>query len=145
MAAWRSDSNYARMRRRYTREPRSELVDQVTEGRATVPEAAARLEVPHSTAYKWIRQATTQRAQGQTGGDAGAIGPHAEGSPDLADPTARVIIVTRCTIKENEGSAIQLDNGNVVLDLTRSTLDKNRDGGVRITGRNKEEFMIVGK
>ncbi len=46
------------MRRRYTREQQCELVDLVTEGRATVPEAAARLEVPHSTAYKWLRKTT---------------------------------------------------------------------------------------
>ena len=46
------------MRKRYTGEQRSELVDLVTDGHATVPEAAARLEVPHSTAYKWLRQAT---------------------------------------------------------------------------------------
>ena len=32
------------------------MIDLVTEGRATVPEAAARLEVPHSTAYKWLRK-----------------------------------------------------------------------------------------
>jgi transposase-like protein len=61
MAARRSDGDDVRMRRRYTHEQRSELVDQVTGGRATVPEAAARLEVPHSTAYKWIRQATAPR------------------------------------------------------------------------------------
>jgi len=48
------------MRRRYTLEQRSELIDLVTEGHATVPEAAARLEVPHSTAYKWLRKPTAR-------------------------------------------------------------------------------------
>jgi transposase-like protein len=48
------------MRRRYTREQRCELIDLVTEGGATVPEAAARLEVPQSTAYKWLRKTTTR-------------------------------------------------------------------------------------
>ena len=48
------------MRRRYTREQRCELIDLVTAGHATVPEAAARLEVPHSTAYKWLRKTTTR-------------------------------------------------------------------------------------
>jgi len=58
----RADGDDVCMRRRYTREQRCELIDLVTEGRATVPEAAARLEVPHSTAYKWLRKTTTRPA-----------------------------------------------------------------------------------
>jgi len=58
----RSGGDDVCMRRRYTREQRCELIDLVTEGRATVPEAAARLEVPHSTAYKWLRKTTARPA-----------------------------------------------------------------------------------
>ena len=45
------------MRRHYTGEQRSELVELVTAGHATLPDAAARLEVPYSTASYWIRKA----------------------------------------------------------------------------------------
>jgi transposase-like protein len=48
------------MRRRYTTEKRRELIDLVTAGRATIPEAAARLGVPVSTAYYWARRAAAQ-------------------------------------------------------------------------------------
>jgi transposase-like protein len=47
------------MRRRYTGKERSELVDLVNEGRATVSEAAARLGVGPSTAYYWMRNTAT--------------------------------------------------------------------------------------
>ncbi|HEX4116478.1 MAG TPA: transposase [Solirubrobacteraceae bacterium] len=45
------------MRKRYTGEQRRALVDLVTDGRATVSEAAARLGVTASTAYLWVKQA----------------------------------------------------------------------------------------
>jgi transposase-like protein len=45
------------MRRHYTVEQRSELVDLVATCRATIPEAAARLGVTESTAYYWVKQA----------------------------------------------------------------------------------------
>jgi transposase-like protein len=48
------------MRRQYTAEQRRELLDLVTTGRATLPEAAARLGVPFSTAYYWARRAAVQ-------------------------------------------------------------------------------------
>jgi transposase-like protein len=48
------------MRRQYTAEQRRELLDLVTAGRATLPEAAARLGVPFSTAYYWARRAAVQ-------------------------------------------------------------------------------------
>ena len=44
------------MRKRYTDEQRSSLVDLVTEGRATVAEAARQLGVTASTAYHWLKQ-----------------------------------------------------------------------------------------
>jgi len=43
------------MRRRYTEKERSDLIELVTAGRATVAEAAARRGVTLSTAYKWMR------------------------------------------------------------------------------------------
>jgi transposase-like protein len=48
------------MRRQYTAEQRRELIDLVTAGRATIPEAAARLGVPVSTASYWVRRAAAQ-------------------------------------------------------------------------------------
>ena len=47
------------MRRQYTDEERSELLDLVRSGRATVAEAASRLGVTLSTAYKWRRDAAS--------------------------------------------------------------------------------------
>jgi transposase-like protein len=49
------------MRRHYTGEQRSDLVDLVAGGKATVSEAAARLGVRSSTAYYWMRQAAEGR------------------------------------------------------------------------------------
>jgi transposase-like protein len=46
-----------RMRRHYTGEQRSALIDLVIAGRATIAEAAAPLDVTASTAYNWIKQA----------------------------------------------------------------------------------------
>jgi transposase-like protein len=43
------------MRRQYTDKQRSELVDLVRSGKATVAESAARLGVTPSTAYYWVR------------------------------------------------------------------------------------------
>jgi transposase-like protein len=45
------------MRKRYTDEQRSTLVDLVIAGRATVSEAAMRMGVTASTAYQWMKQA----------------------------------------------------------------------------------------
>jgi transposase-like protein len=44
------------MRKHYTSKQRSELVDLVTTGRATMSEAAARLGVTPSTAYYWMKR-----------------------------------------------------------------------------------------
>lgn len=46
------------MRRRYTGEQRSALVDLVTARRASVSEAATRLGVTASTAYQWMKLAS---------------------------------------------------------------------------------------
>ena len=45
------------MHRRYTGEQRSELVELVAAGQSTLPDAAARLDVPYSTASYWVRKA----------------------------------------------------------------------------------------
>jgi transposase-like protein len=50
------------MRRRYTGKQRSELIELVSGGRATVSEAAARLGVTPSTAYYWVRDAAPAMA-----------------------------------------------------------------------------------
>jgi transposase-like protein len=50
------------MRRRYTGEQRSALVDLVTAGRTTAREAARRLGVTTSTAYYWMKQAAAGTA-----------------------------------------------------------------------------------
>ena len=44
------------MRRRYTSEQRTRLVDLVASGDVTVPEAAARLGVKASAAYNWVAE-----------------------------------------------------------------------------------------
>lgn len=49
------------MRRRYTKEQRKQLVELVTGGDVTVPEAAARLGVTSSSAYNWVAEARTLR------------------------------------------------------------------------------------
>ncbi len=53
------------MRRTYTEEARSELIDLVRAGEATVAEAAERLGVTLSTAYKWMRDAASPRGRRQ--------------------------------------------------------------------------------
>jgi transposase-like protein len=67
------DRQSTRMRRRYTSEQRTQLVDLVAGGNVTVPEAAAKLGVTSSTAYNWVaeghkqrRRSTTQRVAGPT-------------------------------------------------------------------------------
>ena len=56
------------MRRHYTAKQRSELVELVKVGGATVCEAAARLGVTSSTAYNWMRTVSVpERAAGGPG------------------------------------------------------------------------------
>jgi transposase-like protein len=50
------------MRKHYTAKQRSELVESVRVGGATIAEAAARLGVTASTAYNWMRTAATPSA-----------------------------------------------------------------------------------
>jgi len=53
------------MRKRYTEKERSELVKLVTTRRETVAEAAPRLGVALSTAYKWMRDRGLGEGQGR--------------------------------------------------------------------------------
>jgi len=50
------DGHSTRMRRKYTREQRTQLVELVASGNATVVEAATRLGVGESTAYNWVAE-----------------------------------------------------------------------------------------
>jgi transposase-like protein len=45
----------------YTDKQRSDLVDLVVDGHATVPKAAARFGVAVSTAYQWLKQRRAKR------------------------------------------------------------------------------------
>jgi transposase-like protein len=56
------------MRRQYTGEQRSKLVELVTGGHATVPEAAARLGVAPATAYYWLKRGAVGRRGAQERG-----------------------------------------------------------------------------
>ena len=55
------------MRRRYTKEQRAELVELVTGGDMTVPEAAARVGVTSSAAYNWTVEARKPRKASPAG------------------------------------------------------------------------------
>jgi len=64
MAGQIPDRHHARMHRHYSSRQRSELVALVAAGRATVAEAAARLGVTLSTAYRWARRGDPGRTRG---------------------------------------------------------------------------------
>ncbi len=57
MVQGRKDRQSTRMRRRYTREQRSRLLQLLTGEGVTVPEAAAKLGVTTSAAYNWVAEA----------------------------------------------------------------------------------------
>ena len=58
------DLHHTWMRKVYTKEQRSELVELVLAGRATVAEAAARIGASVSTAFAWLRDARKPAARG---------------------------------------------------------------------------------
>jgi transposase-like protein len=64
------------MRKRYTDEQRSALVDLVNEEGATVSEAARHLGVTASTAYQWMKRAAEgpEQPRGRSSRGAGAAG-----------------------------------------------------------------------
>jgi transposase-like protein len=115
------------MRRRYTREQRCELIDLVTEGRATVVEAAARLEVPHSTAYQWLRKPAARPAH------AGKAARAARSAADLAATTSTFVQLVRAgeasaTITvQIGGSAIEVRRG-FDAEILRSVVEALRGG-----------------
>jgi len=61
MARAGRDRHSTRMRRRYSREQRTQLIELVTSGKATVFEAATRLGVGESAAYNWMAESRKQR------------------------------------------------------------------------------------
>lgn len=61
MAEAHRDRHSTGMRRRYTREQRTQLVDLVAGGDVTVPEAAARMGVTSSSAYNWVAESRKLR------------------------------------------------------------------------------------
>ena len=69
------------MRKQYTSEERSELVDLVVGGRATVAEAAAQLGVTPVTAYAWLKRSGARRGRGERSG--GSRRPR----PSISPPT----------------------------------------------------------
>jgi transposase-like protein len=77
------------MRRQYTGEQRSKLVELVTSGQATVSEAAARLGVAPATGYYWLKNVGRQGAEGRRGGRRGG-GPGAGTTFARAVPSAAV-------------------------------------------------------
>lgn len=59
------------MRRRYTKEQRTQLVDLVAGSDVAVAEAAARLGVTSSAAYNWVAESRKQRRPDDVRGVAG--------------------------------------------------------------------------
>jgi transposase-like protein len=64
------DRQSTRMRRRYTSEQRSQLIELVASGKATVVEAATRLGVGQSAAYNWVAESRKPREPSTVGPDA---------------------------------------------------------------------------
>lgn len=92
------------MSKTYERDERAELIRAVTQGRESIRGAAARLGVPLSTAYGWVR------AAGEAGRQAGAAG---------AAPTFLELVPARATIGPRPatltvrvgGAAIEVGHG----------------------------------
>jgi len=113
------------MRRQYTSKQRSELVDLVTAGRATVSEAAARIGVAPSTAYYWVRRggAVVRAPQARASSVSKARG--------LAEPTFVRLVPTSAihaaiTLRV-EGAEIQVQR-DFDRDLLRAVVEALRGG-----------------
>ncbi len=113
------------MRRRYTREQRCELIDLVTEGRATVPEAAARLEVPHSTAYKWLRKPAARQAH--AGGKAARVAAGPATATSVFVQLVRAGDVSPTITVQVGGAAIEVRRG-FDAEVLRSVVEALRGG-----------------
>jgi transposase-like protein len=115
------------MRRRYTHEQRCELIDLVTEGGATVPEAAARLEVPHSTAYKWLRNTTARPARAGKAARAARSAGELAATPSTFVQLVRAGEVSPMITVQISGAAIEVRRGFDAAVL-RSVVEALRGG-----------------
>jgi transposase-like protein len=91
------------MRRHYTAEQRTQLVDLVTSGRATVSQAAARLDVGTSTASYWVRRAIAE---------AGSPRQRSATAPGAKPPTFVRLV------REREVASIEVRIGGAMLHVT---------------------------
>lgn len=111
-----------RMRRRYTEKERSDLIELVSAGRATVSEAAPRLGVTLSTAYKWMRDRAV--VQGRR--------PEQSRRRALATPTFARVLSSReaeATIAVRVGAAELQVRRDFDADLLRAVVEALRGGG----------------
>jgi transposase-like protein len=84
------DRQSTRMRRRYTSEQRSQLIELVASGNATVFEAATRLGVGQSAAYSWITESRKPLEPSTAGRDAAPTFVRLVSSADAADAAIAV-------------------------------------------------------
>ena len=115
------------MRKRYTSEQQSALVDLVTAGGATVSEAAVKMGVTKSTAYGWMKEAAPGR-QGRTNADSRA----GSGRPQPLVPPTFVRLVRAgdlgTTVSVRVGGAeIEVRRG-FDADLLRAVVQALREG-----------------
>jgi transposase-like protein len=116
------------MRKHYTNEERSELVDLVAGGGATVAEAAARLGVTTATAYGWLKRAGGRRARR---GRAERLRGVARGRPPIPPPTfVRVLRASdlAATIKVRIGGAEIHVRRGFDVELLRAVAEALRGG-----------------
>jgi len=90
MAPSSRDRQSTRMRRRYTSEQRSQLIELVASGNATVVEAATRLGVGQSAAYSWMAESRKPREPSTAGRDAAPTFVRLVPSADAAEATIAV-------------------------------------------------------
>lgn len=109
------------MRKRYTAKERSDLIELVTAGRVTVAEAAPRLGVTLSTAYKWMRdRASVQERR-----------PRRSSKGTLAAPTFVRVLSSRETdtaIAVRVGAAEIQIRRDFDADLLRAVVEALRGG-----------------
>jgi transposase-like protein len=121
MARGHRDRHHARMRRQYTGKQRSQLVELVTGGHATVSEAAARLGVTPSAAYYWLKQ-----------GIGGSRGAQERNVPVRGAGTTFVRLVP--SVAANAAIAVRVGNAEIQVrqgfdcDLLRSVVTALLEG-----------------
>jgi transposase-like protein len=111
------------MRRRYTAKERSDLIELVTAGGATVGEAASRLGVTLSTAYKWMRDRASVR---------GRRPERSSGRPPAAPRFVRVLSSreAEAAIAVRVGAAEIQVRPDFDADLLRAVVEALRGGAV---------------